>query len=73
MCVCGPGDSHDKVPIEEVWYCMRKSRLAEKYVRTVLDNYDDSGEVRGRSDGGFRGEGRTAPTIGFEPLFVCKR
>ena len=24
-----------------------------------------------RRDGGVRGEGRTAPMIGFEPLFVC--
>ena len=24
-----------KAPREEVWYCMRKSRLAEKYVRIV--------------------------------------
>ena len=25
----------------------------------------------GRSDGGVRGEGGAASTIGFEPLFVC--
>ena len=29
--------AYDKVPIEEVWYCMRKSGLAEKYVRIVQD------------------------------------
>ena len=34
--------AHDKVPREEVWYCMRKSGLAEKYVRIVQDMYDDS-------------------------------
>ena len=34
--------AYDKVPREEVWYCMRKSRLAEKYVRIVQDMYDDS-------------------------------
>ena len=28
--------AYDKVPREEVWYCMRKSGLAEKYVRIVL-------------------------------------
>ena len=33
--------AYDKVPREEVWYCMRKSGLAEKYVRTVQDMYDD--------------------------------
>ena len=25
--------AYDKVPREEVWFCMRKSGLAEKYVR----------------------------------------
>ena len=34
--------AYDKVPREEVWYCMRKSGLAEKYVRIVQDIYDDS-------------------------------
>ena len=34
--------SYDKVPREEVWYCMRKSGLAEKYVRIVQDMYDGS-------------------------------
>ena len=33
---------YDKVPREEVWYCMRKSGLAEKSVRIVPDMYDDS-------------------------------
>ena len=33
---------YDKVPREEVWYCMRKSGLAEKYVRIVQDMYDGS-------------------------------
>ena len=34
--------AYDKVPREEVWYCMRKSGLAQKYVRIVHDMYDDS-------------------------------
>ena len=34
--------AYDKVPIEEVWYCMRKSGLTEKYVRIVQDMYDGS-------------------------------
>ena len=34
--------AYDKVPREEVWYCMRNSGLAEKYVRIVQDMYDDS-------------------------------
>ena len=39
-----PGESlyDNKVPREEVWYCMRKSGVAEKYVRIVQDMYDDS-------------------------------
>ena len=32
----------NKVPIDEVWYCMRMSGLAEKYVRIIQDMYDDS-------------------------------
>ena len=34
--------AYDKVPREEVWYCMRKSGLAEKFVRIVQDMYDGS-------------------------------
>ena len=34
--------AYDKVPREEVWYCMRKSGLAEKYVRILQDMYDNS-------------------------------
>ena len=34
--------AYGKMPREEVWYCMRKSGLAEKYVRIVRDMYDDS-------------------------------
>ena len=29
--------AYDKVPREEVWYCVRKSGLAENYVRIVQD------------------------------------
>ena len=34
--------AYDKVPREEVWYCMRKSGLAEKYVRIVQNMYAGS-------------------------------
>ena len=34
--------AYDKVPREEMWYCMRKFGLAEQYVRIVQDMYDDS-------------------------------
>ena len=33
---------YGKVAREEVWYCMRTSGVAEKYVRIVQDMYDDS-------------------------------
>ncbi|KAK3566088.1 hypothetical protein QTP86_025536 [Hemibagrus guttatus] len=31
---------YDRVPREELWYCMRKSGVAEKYVREVQDMYE---------------------------------
>ena len=35
----------DRVPREELWYCMRKSGIAEKYVRLVQDMYEESETV----------------------------
>ncbi|KAK3548030.1 hypothetical protein QTP70_003062 [Hemibagrus guttatus] len=32
--------AYDRVPREELWYCMRKSGIAEKYVRVVQDMYE---------------------------------
>ncbi|KAK3525721.1 hypothetical protein QTP70_006750 [Hemibagrus guttatus] len=37
--------TYDKVPREELWYCMRKSGVAEKYVRVVQDMYERSRTV----------------------------
>ena len=34
--------AYDKVPREELWYCMRKSQVVEKYVKVVQDMYEDS-------------------------------
>ncbi len=34
--------AYDRVPREELWYCMRKSSVAEKYVRVVQDMFEDS-------------------------------
>ena len=34
--------AYDKVPIEEGWFCMGKSGLADKYVGIVQHMYDDS-------------------------------
>ena len=37
--------AYDRVPREELWYCMRKSKMAEKYVRLVHDMYEESETV----------------------------
>ncbi|MCJ8744975.1 hypothetical protein PDJAM_G00124900 [Pangasius djambal] len=37
--------AYDRVPREELWYCMRKSGVAEKYVRVVQDIYERSRTV----------------------------
>ncbi|KAI5615474.1 gastrula zinc finger protein XlCGF28.1-like [Silurus asotus] len=34
--------AYDRVPRDELWYCMRKSGVSEKYVRVVQDMYEDS-------------------------------
>ncbi|KAK3561046.1 hypothetical protein QTP86_026392, partial [Hemibagrus guttatus] len=37
--------AYDRVPREALWYCMRKSGVAEKYVRVVQDMYERSRTV----------------------------
>ncbi|KAK3542731.1 hypothetical protein QTP70_000088 [Hemibagrus guttatus] len=37
--------AYDRVPREELWYCMRKSGVAEKYVQVVQDMYERSRTV----------------------------
>ncbi|KAK3553084.1 hypothetical protein QTP86_031352, partial [Hemibagrus guttatus] len=37
--------AYDRVPREELWYCMRKSGVAENYVRVVQDMYERSRTV----------------------------
>ncbi|KAK3555243.1 hypothetical protein QTP86_010532 [Hemibagrus guttatus] len=37
--------AYDRVPREELWCCMRKSGVAEKYVRVVQDMYESSRTV----------------------------
>ena len=34
--------AYDKVPREELRYCMRKSQVAEKYVGVMQDMYEDN-------------------------------
>ena len=36
---------YDRVPREELWYCMRKSGMAEKYVQLVQNMYEESETV----------------------------
>ncbi|KAK3542201.1 hypothetical protein QTP86_018486, partial [Hemibagrus guttatus] len=37
--------AYDRVPREDLWYCMRKSGVAEKYVRVVQNMYERSRTV----------------------------
>ena len=34
--------AYDRVPREQLWYCMRKSGMAEKYVQLVQNIYEES-------------------------------
>lgn len=38
--------AYDSVSSEQLWYCMRRLRVAEKHVRLVKDVYEDR-EVQG--------------------------
>ena len=44
-CICGPRETLRQVPREELWYYMRKSGMAEKYVQLVQDMYEGSETV----------------------------
>ena len=37
--------AYGRVPREELWYCMRKSGIVEKYVQLVQDMYEESKTV----------------------------
>ncbi|KAK3536039.1 hypothetical protein QTP70_025506 [Hemibagrus guttatus] len=66
--------AYDRVPREELWYCMRKSGVAEKYVRVVQDMYERSRTVVRCAVGQteeFKVEVGLHQGTGFEPLPVC--
>ena len=64
--------AYDRVPKEELWYCMRKSEK-EKYVRLVQDMYEGSenGEVCSRNHRKSQCQGWTALGISVKSLPVC--
>ena len=67
----------DRVPREELCYCMRKSGVTEKYVGAVQDMYEGWKTVV-RCVVGVTEEfkvvgGGTASGISSEPLLVCYR
>ena len=37
--------AYDRVPPKELWYCMRKSKMAKKYVQLVQNMYEGSETV----------------------------
>ena len=37
--------AYDRVPREELWYCMRKSGIVEKYVQLVQDMYEGAKQL----------------------------
>ena len=66
--------AYDKVQREEVWYCMRKSGLAEKYVRIVQYMYDDSTTTVRCAVGvteGFEVKVELHQGSALSPCFVC--
>ena len=37
--------AYDRVPQEQLWHCMKKSEIVEKYVRFIQDMYEESETV----------------------------
>ncbi|KAK3507345.1 hypothetical protein QTP70_014832 [Hemibagrus guttatus] len=67
-CAANLEKAYDRVPREELWYCMRKSGVAEKYVRVVQDMYERSRTVV-RCDRGVQSGGGTASS--FSPFLFA--
>ena len=45
LCIRGPRKAYDRASREKLWYCMKKSGMAEKYVQLVQDIYEGSKTV----------------------------
>ena len=60
--------AYDRVPRKELWYCMKKSGIIEKYVRLV--HYEES-ETVVRCTTGTTENSRTAPGISVKSVPVC--
>ena len=63
-------NAYDRVPREELWYCMRKSGIVEKYVQLCIRERN-SGEVCSRNYRKFQGQGWTAPGITVKFIPIC--
>ena len=65
--------AYDRVPLEELWYYMRKSGIVEKYelVQDMYKGKQNSGEVCSRNYRKFQGQGWTAPGISVKSIPFC--
>lgn len=63
---------YERVQRQEVWYCMRKSGVADKYVRVVQSMYEDRvTAVCCWSDRWVQGGGGITSRIDSEPFLIC--
>ncbi|KAK3508458.1 hypothetical protein QTP70_030248, partial [Hemibagrus guttatus] len=72
VCAANLEKAYDRVPREELWYCMRKSGVAEKYVRVVQDMYERSRTVV--SDGPVVRGGQTGVSLAMmfaDDIVIC--
>ena len=66
--------AYNRVTREELWYCMKKSEMAEKVGATCtgyVRGKRNSAEVCSRNYRKFQGQDRTAPEISIKSVSVC--
>lgn len=63
-------ETDDNVPREELWYCMGRSGVAEKYVRVVRDKCEDRETMVSCTAGVTDGFKLGTTKINSEPLLV---